>query len=113
MSRVFDEVAEVIGPESTAELAARFGGIPLHIPVSPGGDSVIVLAIGREKAKRLAAIYGGCRIQLPSKRAAESANRKRAIETSIKNGMPHTDIALAQGVSVQWVQQIARRMRAQ
>lgn len=113
MSKVFNEIADIIGKDAAQELTDRFGGIQLHIPTNPGRDSVISLAIGRNKAEKLGSIYGGCSIQLPSKQSSAAKLRKNGIERCIRQGMPHREIAINHGVTVQWVYRVAQLMRAQ
>jgi len=113
MSRVFEEVAEVIGIDSASELSRRFGGVPLRIPMTPQSGSVLVLAIGQAKAEKLCRVYGQCTIQLPSRRSNESAVRKREIESDIRSGGSYRDIAISHGVTVQCIYKIASKMRSQ
>lgn len=107
----FPELAGVLGEEGARRLCLCLGGAELHIPAVPRPDHRIAAIIGTRPFTALCAAYPGHDVRLPNERKPEP--KKDAIVSALEAGkQSHCEIALAQGVTLRWVEMLARDLRA-
>lgn len=100
------DVAAVIGPESTLELARRCGGVPYHIPKTAHAGHPFAPIIGMAAMAKLCKVYGGDRLTLPRGCFLDPA-RPHVERMVAEGGQSRRTIALALGVTERYVRKVA------
>lgn len=86
------DLESLIGPECTAWLLARFGGLSIYIPKREGAGQAILSVVGAKAFEALKARFGGENVSLPG-RDNKAPSLKSQIIPLIEQGLSHNEIA--------------------
>lgn len=111
MQRIVRELSDAVGFGPAIEIARRWGGRELRVPVKVGPGDPLALALGLETARRLVATFGGQVLQLPVERNALLDLRNAAIVRMAADGASQERIGLEFGLTRQAVAHVLRSAR--
>ena len=108
MQRVLRELSDAVGFGPAIEIARRWGGRELRVPVKVGPGDPLALALGLETARKLVAAFGAQILQLPVERNALLDLRNAAIVRMAAEGTSQEKIGLEFGLTRQAVAHVLR-----
>jgi len=111
MQRVLRELSDAVGFGAAIEIARRWGGRELRVPVKVGPGDPLALALGLETARKLVAVFGAQILQLPVERNALLDLRNAAIVRMASDGTSQEKIGLEFGLTRQAVAHVLRTAR--
>lgn len=98
------KLAETLGESKTLELADRFGGIPVYVPLKYSPRHLWIELLTEDEWPKVAAVCGGQHVCLP--RGTFLHLLKRRIFELAEQGLSTRNIALALRVSQRHVQRV-------
>jgi len=101
---ISEELIDVIGEQSTIELAEAFAGTRLYVPPSVSDDHAIALAIGPSAADAFCKFYSSGTVRVPLLRELR-AKHYRAI------GLSNARIAVRLGLTETGVEKLFQRLK--
>lgn len=100
------EIAEVIGEVKAMQIARELGGHEVYFALKPGPDSPLARVVGIDDAVLLAREIGNLRLIIPLGGQSRAARCKRMLQ----EGLPHSRIATACGLTLGAVQYHAKKL---
>lgn len=102
------DLEDLIGPEATALLLAKFGGLSLYIPRRPGAGKAIEAVVGAVAFEVLQGEFGKLNVNLPGK--AKAPSLKERIIPLIEAGLSLNEIAQQLGCTWRHVAYVKQDM---
>lgn len=102
--------ADIIGPERTLELAARYGSLDtIQLPRHPGPQFLWRGLLTAEECQAICDRYAGERVAFP-RRVILGDGKKEAVIDAIEAGLPTREIAIRCRVSQRYVRSVRTMM---
>lgn len=109
--KIIERLAAVIGTGHAYELARRWAGTELYVPVKMLPDHPIALAIGFDAAQLLSKEFGNSRLRMPLEKSLLIDERNRLLYADKLGGMSFTKVARKYGLTRPAAVAVFRRMR--
>ncbi len=109
---LFEELRELLGPDATVKLLARYGGRRLYVPMKIKDNHRLNWWLG-DKAHLLSDRFGGCSLDLPLARKEISRLRRQRIIELRRNGASIRQIIATLGCSRRWAQTVLAEAKAE
>lgn len=106
------DVIDIVGIEGALELMRLRGGLRVSIPLTPGPEHWLALALGKDAARKLAWFYGGTHLRIPLGRTVKLLQRDREILTLHERGMSCPQIASRFGITDRTIRDVLARYRS-